>query len=178
MSMPVCWWIVALALLQCIAAQTTGIIHLFSSSRCSGSHMSCGDIPPNGCCTTGGDVFASAILVSRQEDALLGVYAQTECKGVSRQGVSLVCIQPTFAFSAARWTGSAKKSRRNDTEPSSEFDDCRRPNLITLVDDNGEEVNITIPDGENTDYERAFVQGDFVKLMKLANINRSLRFSR
>lgn len=58
------------------------------------------------------------------------------------------------------------------------YENCRRPDLVTLIDENGEEVKITVPEGENEEYEYAFVQGDFAKLLKLAKINRQLRFTR
>ncbi|KAF5356953.1 hypothetical protein D9756_006379 [Leucocoprinus leucothites] len=181
MSMTICWWFIALlALLRGISAQTAGTIHLFASNGCTGSHMSCGNIPANGCCTTGGDVFASAFLVSFQQQAFVDIHAQTECQGVSRQANSLACFQPSFAFSAAHWSTSSSAAARRDAAEtnSTEFKDCRRPDSITLIDDDGTEVKIAVPEGENTDYEHAFVKGDYTKLMKLAKINRNLRFSR
>ncbi|KAJ3570849.1 hypothetical protein NP233_g4125 [Leucocoprinus birnbaumii] len=180
MSMTICWWTITfLALLGGISAQSTGTIHLFTSNGCTGSHMSCGNIPANGCCTTGGSLFASAFLVSFQQQASVEIHSQTQCQGVSGEANSLACFQPSFAFSAASWSSSSsKKSRRDETEVSREFDDCRRPDSITLIAEDGTEVNITVPEGENTDYETAFVNGDFTKLLKLAKINRNLRFYR
>lgn len=86
---------------------------------------------------------------------------------------------PASLVSAAHWFPSSRaKSKRNETEASPEYKDCRRPDSITIVDKDGVEVKITIPDGENTEYEHAFVNGDFPQLMKLAKINRQLRFWR
>jgi hypothetical protein len=81
--------------------------------------------------------------------------------------------------SAAQWSApSNAKSRRNETEAPSEHQVCRRPDSITIIDDNGQEIKITVPEGKNTDYENAFVKGDYTSLMQLAKVNRNLRFTR
>lgn len=64
MSLTLCWWFAFLCLLQSVSAQSTGTIHFFTSSSCEGSHLSCSNIPSNGCCTTDGDLFASSYLVT------------------------------------------------------------------------------------------------------------------
>ncbi|KAF9448133.1 hypothetical protein P691DRAFT_730261 [Macrolepiota fuliginosa MF-IS2] len=177
MPLTFCWWLALLALLQCASAQTTGTIHLFTSNGCTGSHMSCSNIPSSGCCSTGGSLFASTFLAISQEEASIQIHSNAFCEGITRSADAVTCFQPTFAFSAAHWFFPSP-SKRDDMEASPEHKDCRRPDTITIIDADGKEVKITVPDGENEEYEHAFVNGNFTKLFKLANINRHLRFVR
>jgi hypothetical protein len=85
-----------------------------------------------------------------------------------------------LSVAAANWaTASAGLLRRDEAVNSiTEDKHCRRPDSITIIDDNGEETQVTIPEGENTEYENAFVKGDYATLMHLAKVKRRLRFSR
>lgn len=51
-----------------------------------------------------------------------------------------------------------------------DFSLCRRPDTITLVDRTGKQVKITIPDGENTEYEHEFAMENFASLMDMAGV--------
>jgi hypothetical protein len=76
--------------------------------------------------------------------------------------------------SASHWSPS--QSKRDETKNSTDASLCRRPDSITLVDKTGKEVKITIPDGENTEYEHEFAMGNFASLMEMADISRAMQF--
>lgn len=80
-----------------------------------------------------------------------------------------------FPVSAAKWF-TADKSKR-DEEASPDYKNCRRPDLITIIDDDGQEVKIKVPNGMNTEFEHAFAKGNFTRLFKLARISPDLRFA-
>ncbi|KAF7763839.1 hypothetical protein Agabi119p4_8376 [Agaricus bisporus var. burnettii] len=130
-------------------------------------------IPPGGCCTTGGDLFASAFLVTSRSASIV-VHSDTHCSGITKSGGKFKCVQPSFAFSASHWTRS--NSNRDETETFTNSSLCQRPDTITLIDINGKAVNITIPEGENTEYEHEFAMGNYATLMEMANISRLLHF--
>lgn len=122
----------------------------------------------------------------------LQVHARSFCEGVNKRTGPLTCFQPSFAcmspftlfalrrltpfpVSAAKWFTTANSKR--DEEASPDHANCWRPDLITIIDDDGQEVKIKVPNGMNTEFEQAFVKGNFTRLFKLARISPDLRFA-